>query len=347
MSKADPIAARDASDASDENGPASWLLAFLQHLALERRLSPNTQIAYRSDLEALFASLEAAKPGFRLADLTADDLRGYLFEIHRETSATTRGRKLSAFRSFFGFLVRQGELEKSPADPIRMPKRPKGLPRSVEADQMGQMLDESRPGDPLFTRDMAMLELLYGAGLRAAEICGLSLSQVDLRRRTLRVIGKGSKERLIPYGHKAEAALEAWLPCREALLQKAKAPSEDDLEALFLNQRGGRLSTRGLRRRLHRRVEELGLGRRITPHMLRHAFATHLLDGGADLRSIQTLLGHASLSTTERYTEVSVEHLRRVLDSAHPLNRGNTGNTGNAGNTPGLEPELAPSSPSA
>lgn len=162
-----------------------------------------------------------------------------------------------------------------------------------------------------------MLELLYGAGLRASELVGVDLRDLDLHARSLRVVGKGEKERTVLFGRKAEAALARWLKARAAI-----GPSAAAGQALFLNKSGDRLSDRGLRRRLHRRVLEVGLGRRVTPHMLRHSFATHLLDGGADLRSIQELLGHSSLSTTERYTAVSVEHLRQVYEAAHPLAKG-------------------------
>jgi integrase/recombinase XerC len=185
-------------------------------------------------------------------------------------------------------------------------------------DDVFRMLDGGGAEDSaLVRRDQAMLELLYGAGVRAAELTGLDVDDLDLERGTVRVLGKGSKERIVPFGGKARQALEGWLLARPTLL--ASADEHADPRALFLNARGGRLTTRSLDRRLKARAQDVTLERRVTPHMMRHSFATHLLDGGADLRAIQAMLGHASLGTTQRYTSVSIDHLRSVYDSAHPL----------------------------
>lgn len=285
---------------------------FLTHLELERRYSPNTLKAYRADLKGLFAHL--AEQGFTggPAELTADHVRGYLAEIHARTVARTRARKLSALRSFLDYLHREGLVPRNIGDEVLSPKLPTSAPRAIQVDDVFQLLEGAAPPTAELRRDLAMLELLYGSGLRAAELVSLDLLQVDLRARSVRVIGKGNKERTVPFGAKAEAALKAWLEVRPELAGAGE-------RAMFVSRTGARLSDRGLRRRLHRRVLEVALGRRVTPHMLRHSFATHLLDGGADLRAIQELLGHASLSTTQRYTAVSVEHLRAVYDDAHPL----------------------------
>ncbi|MCA9554940.1 MAG: tyrosine recombinase XerC [Myxococcales bacterium] len=288
------------------------LARFLTHLELERRYSPNTLKAYRTDLRGLFAHL--AEQGFEggPAALDADQVRAYLADIHARTVARTRARKLSALRSFLDYLHREGLVPRNIGDEVLSPKLPTSAPRAIQVDDVFQLLEGAAEDSPEMRRDLAMLELLYGSGLRAAELVSLDLLQVDLRGRSLRVVGKGNKERTVPFGSKAHAALVRWLEVRPKVAGAGET-------AMFVSRRGARLSDRGLRRRLHRRVLEVALGRRVTPHMLRHSFATHLLDGGADLRSIQELLGHASLSTTQRYTAVSVEHLRAVYDDAHPL----------------------------
>ncbi len=285
---------------------------FLDYLEHERRLSPRTVRAYRSDLDALTAFL--ADQGFARGPETLDAsmIRSYLAAIHPDTSARTRARKLSSIRSFFRFLVRRGRVKRNVGQEILSPKLPSLLPRALQVDEVFGIIEAPSPDDPLHHRDLAMFELLYGAGLRAQELVDLDLTRLDLTKRRVRVIGKGNKERVVPFGRKAKAALERWLALRPQLALFGE-------KAVFVSKEGRRLSTRGLRRRLHRRTRDIGLERRVTPHVLRHSFATHLLDGGADLRSIQEMLGHASLGTTQRYTAVSVEHLRRVYDHAHPL----------------------------
>lgn len=284
----------------------------MEFLQFERRYSPATLKAYKGDLNGLFAQLTQAGFQGRLEDVSAEHLKGWVAEIYAQTSSRTRARKLSAVRSFFRFLHREGLVPRNVGDEVMSPKLPKGAPRGLQVDDVFSLLEGERADDPIARRDIAMLELLYGSGLRAAELVGLELLQLDLVGRSVRVIGKGNKERTVPFGEKAEAALAAWLEVRSRLAAK-------DEGAVFVSKRGGQLSDRGLRRRLHRRALEVALGRRVTPHMMRHSFATHLLDGGADLRAIQELLGHASLSTTQRYTAVSVAHLRAVYDASHPL----------------------------
>lgn len=294
---------------------AAAIADFLDYLARERRASPATVRAYRADLTGL-ARFAAAR-GFAGVDLDVEVLRGYLAEIHGRTVARTRARKLSAVRTFYGYLERRSAAARNVGRDLDSPRLPASVPRALPVDEVFRIVEAGWPEGALAARDAAMFELLYGAGLRCAELVGLDLEGLDLVRRTVRVLGKGNKARIVPFGTKAEAALRRWLQHRRVLLG-AVAGAE---RAVFLNARGTRLSARSLRRRLRQRVLAIALGRRVTPHMLRHSFATHLLDGGADLRAIQALLGHASLGTTQRYTSVSVEHLKDVYDRAHPFGK--------------------------
>ncbi len=301
-----------STEAAKSMGAA--ILEFTTYLEHERRASKETLRAYRSDLGQMAAFF--AEHGFSGAPDDLDPLlvRRWFATIHAETQARTRARKLSALRSFYKFLVRRGLAKKNVGEALSAPKLPAPLPRALLVDEVFRLLDGEHAEGPLAHRDRAMLELLYGAGLRAAELVSLDLQGVDMDRQTVRVIGKGSKERIVPFGSKARAALEAWLQRRQDVLRGA-APTE----AVFLNKSGTRLTTRSLARRLSAQALSVALGRRVTPHMLRHSFATHLLDGGADLRAIQSMLGHASLGTTQRYTSASIEHLKRVYDASHPL----------------------------
>lgn len=288
---------------------------FCAYLADVRRCSPRTVTAYRSDLEGMFLAFARLVGHDDPARIDARAGRAWLAEVRDELAASTRARKLSSLRSFYKWLVRQGRAPRNVGDELVSPKLPKSLPRSLDVDEVFGLLERPNGDGLLERRDAAMFELLYGAGVRAAELVGLDLERLDRARRSVRVVGKGNKERLVPFGSKAADALDAWLEVRGTWALPTEA-------ALFVSRSGRRLSDRSLRRRLHRRTAEVELARKVTPHMLRHSFATHLLDGGADLRSIQTLLGHASLGTTQRYTSVSVDRLRRVYDDAHPLGLG-------------------------
>lgn len=289
---------------------------FLEFMAKERRVSPLTVKAYRADLRGLTKFLEDQGFTGPARALKPAMLRRYLAELQNKTVARTRARKLSAVRSFYRYLTKRKKAEHNIGEELASPRLPAPVPRALQVDEVFRMLDDPREHAPLMRRDLAMVELLYGAGIRAAELVGLDLDRVDLKRCTVRVIGKGDKERMVPFGSKAADALHRWLAVRPMILSSAKKP---DVAAVFVNAKGTRLSSRSLRRRLHARAKSVDVGRRVTPHMLRHSFATHLLDGGADLRSIQEMLGHASLSTTQRYTAVSVEHLRDVYDKSHPF----------------------------
>jgi integrase/recombinase XerC len=295
---------------------AEAIARFVAHLEHEKRASPRTVRAYRSDLQGIERFLQDRGFDGGVEALTPEILRGYFAAIHGETEPRTRARKLSALRTFFRFLLKRGLVQKNVGEVLATPKLPKPLPRALPVDDVFRLLDGGSSEAILALRDKAMLELLYGAGLRASELVGLDVDRIDLLRSTVRVIGKGQKERLVPFGSKAKEAISAWLEVRPVVLAKGRSIEE---RAVFLNASGGRLTTRSLARRLKARTDDAAIGRRVTPHMMRHSFATHLLTGGADLRAIQAMLGHASLSTTQRYTAVSIEHLREVYDRAHPF----------------------------
>ncbi len=291
---------------------------YLGYLVSERRASPNTVTAYRKDLESLVAFLEARE---LLSDVRAVDLyalRGWLGELARTHAPSSVARKVAAVRSFMRWLRRRRLLDKNPAEELATPKVRRPLPTLLSVDAAQQVVEH--PDDsPRGLRDRALLELLYGSGLRVSELAGLSLGDVDLTARTVRVIGKGDKERMAPLGGKCVEALGAYLGVRGTFVRPKDG--SQDARAFFLSTFGKRLG----RREVHKVVQAhgaLGAGRAdLHPHALRHTCATHMLDGGADLRAIQDLLGHAKLSTTQRYTHVSVEQLLRTYDAAHPLAR--------------------------
>jgi site-specific recombinase XerD len=240
-------------------------------------------------------------------------VRSYLAYLRAEgISKTSIGRHLSALRTFFAFLKREGRVASNPAKALGTPRREKTLPRTLSVAEAGAVVEVTGEG-PLGARDHALLELLYATGLRVSELVGLRLEDVDLSARQVRTVGKGRKERVVPFGQPAAAALRAWLKERAAF-----SPAARDAEYLFLNARAGRLTDRSVRRILDRALAAAAVPRRASPHALRHSFATHLLAAGADLRSIQELLGHASLSTTQRYTHLDAERLIEVYRKSHP-----------------------------
>jgi integrase/recombinase XerC len=288
--------------------------AFLRHLERERNASPATLRAYGHDLAQFAAYLERElghEP--RPAEVDHILIRGFLGELHRrELRKVSTARKLAALRSFFRWLCREGVLEASPARLLLAPRRERRIPSVLDEAEAAALLDA--PGASLAAvRARAILELLYAAGIRCAELVGLDTADLDLDGRSVRVLGKGRKERIVLFGGRAQQALGEWLARRKGLV-----PRDD---ALFLNARGGRLSDRSVRKIVEARVKAVALARRCSPHTLRHSFATHLLSRGADLRAIQELLGHASLSTTQRYTHVDTRHLLEVYRKAHPRAR--------------------------
>lgn len=308
---------------------APALQSFLVHLETERRVSPNTLIAYRRDLDGLRAFAEERRGGaLDVGSLDVYLLRGWLGSLSRTLSPSSVARKVAALRTFYRWLRRRGVVKKNVADELASPKVRKPLPTFLSVDAMAQVVEipndapippSSQPTiEAARLRDRAMLETLYGSGLRVGELVALDRSDVDLQGASARVMGKGRKERIVPLGGKCVEALSAYLAVRRELRSGKREP---DPVAMFLSARGQRLTVRAVQK-LVRTWGAMGAGRGdLHPHALRHSCATHLLDGGADLRSIQELLGHSSLSTTQRYTHVSVEQLMKVYDAAHPLAR--------------------------
>src|SRR5262245_39337677 len=293
---------------AEQGGPA--LAAFLRYLAVERGAAAHTVRGYRSDLLDCVAFLERRRLG-ALPDADARVVRGYLADLHaRGLARTSIARRLASLRSFFRFLVRRGRAKVNPAREVRTPRLPGRLPTHLPIDQSDALFRQPFADDEAGRRDRAILEMLYASGVRVAELSGLDVDDVDLREGGVRVLGKGKKERIVPLGTKAIEAVRAYLERREG-----------SRGALFRNPRGGRLTVRSLHRIVRARARTAGLPGRVTPHTLRHTFATHLLDAGADLRLIQELLGHARLSTTQRYTHVSADRLAKVYDAAHPRAR--------------------------
>ena len=241
-------------------------------------------------------------------------IRGFVAGLSRSgLQRSSIARRLSAVRSMLRYAVRQGELETNPAESISSPKLPKKLPRDMTVDEIFALLDHIAGDKPADLRDRAILEFLYATGLRVGELVSLDLHDIDLSAGVVRVLGKGKKERMVPFGGKARDAVRAWLKVSSDRRDRAADP-----EALFLNLRGGRLTDRSVRRILNSRILDAAMMLKVSPHALRHSFATHLLGAGADLRAIQELLGHESLSTTQRYTHVTPDSLMRVYDKAHP-----------------------------
>ena len=292
-----------------------YLSLFHQHLEVERNLSPHTVNAYLRDLRQFEGFLEQTQGGVIdaavLEQVDALLLRRYLATLQKSCQRSSVVRKLSALKTFYRYLERRGIITASPVAAVAAPRRQLYLPKVLSAEQAGTLLDTHVATYPQLIRDLAICELLYSCGMRVSELTGLNLDSVDLEQCQVRVLGKGSKERLLPIGRAACRALSLYLEQRQY-------PQE---QALFLNYRGGRLTSRSVQRLLKRRLLQLNLAADVTPHALRHSFATHLLDAGADLRVIQELLGHASLSTTQRYTSVSFAHLTSVYDRAHPRSR--------------------------
>lgn len=294
-------------------GETAWLERFIAHLTHERRLSQHTAQAYRHDLGALAAWCEVYGVA-RWCDLATHHVRQFAAAQHRQGLAPSSiQRRLSAVRAFFEYLLREGVARANPAREVRAPKHRKRLPKTLDADEMARLLDI--PGDdPLTCRDRAMLELCYSSGLRLAELGALDLGDVDLADGVVRVTGKGAKTRLVPVGRHAVAALKRWLAQRAAFA----APGE---MALFVGGRGRRLALRTIARRLAWWARRQGLPTHVHPHMLRHSFASHLLESSGDLRAVQELLGHASISTTQIYTHLDFQHLAKVYDATHPRAR--------------------------
>ncbi|HEY4055673.1 MAG TPA: tyrosine recombinase XerC [Kofleriaceae bacterium] len=311
------------------------IAAFRTYLEVERAYSAKTTEVYLRDVNALREFLREKRGGKDLAlpKLSAMDVRSQLAALFDANGPATIGRKLSSVRAFCRFLVKRGVMQGNPAAAIRGPKKHRGLPRALDADDAGRLVEmptntgrithrklgasEAARHDKLRLRDEAMLELLYGTGLRVSEACGLDLDDIERERYGVPLIivrrGKGNKQRQVPLTEPGDAAIMAWLPERTTIATSSKA--------LFVNAGGERLTPRSVQRLVKKWAIAGGVDAKATPHVMRHSFATHLLDGGVDLRAIQELLGHASLSSTQIYTKVSLDHLQKVYDAAHPRAR--------------------------
>lgn len=287
---------------------------FLKYLVVEKDRSPETVRAYATDLED-FRDFLQRTGRFEVSDVKGIDavhIRGFLAGKFGRLKKTSVGRKLAAIKTFFKFLARENFIDDNPAVAIRAPKRESPLPKALSVDEAHRFF--SLNGE-MKTRDRAIFELLYSSGLRVGELTGLKIGDLDLVNGWVRVLGKGRKERYVPVGSKAADALENYLSLRSAIISKTGIAGT---EHLFINSRGAALSSRSVRRILKAYLDEAGLSGSVSPHSFRHSFATHLLHGGADLRSIQELLGHSSLSTTQRYTAMDLGKLLEIYDKAHP-----------------------------
>jgi integrase/recombinase XerC len=286
---------------------------FRRHLATERRMSEHTGSAYGRDLAALvrFCDKQAIPAWTRL---DGQHLRVFAARSHAGGLAPRSvQRRLSAVRSFFRFLIREGVLGSNPAEEIRAPKAARRLPRTLDPDQMARLLELPGSG-PFVARDRAVMELFYSSGLRLAELVGLDSGDVDLKDRTVRVLGKGSKTRIVPVGRLAAEALARWTKERGAI-------ARPDTDALFVGRGGARLGPRAIQMRVAYWARRQGLPMHVHPHLFRHSFASHLLESGGDLRGVQELLGHAAISTTQIYTHLDFQHLARIYDATHPRAR--------------------------
>jgi integrase/recombinase XerC len=283
---------------------------FCRYLSVERNASPHTVAAYRSDLSFFLSFLEREQgQGIDANAISHLLIRRYIAGLHRDHQKSSIGRKLAAIRAFFKYSLRRGIVVGNPAELVSIPKKEKKIPYHLTIDEVTTLVEAPQQEDVLSLRDRAILELLYSCGIRVSELTALNVGGVDMNERLIRVCGKGNKERMVPVGRKACDALAAYCTARGN--PPAEAP-------LILNARGTRLTSRSVARIVDRYIVKIAAMKKISPHTLRHTFATHMLEGGADLRAIQELLGHASLSTTQKYTHVSIDRLMAVYDKAHP-----------------------------
>ena len=290
-----------------------WIDQFIRHLEFERRLSPETCKSYRRDLIALLGFREYSNVD-AWGDMDSEHFRAFSASCYRKgLGARSIQRRLSACRTFFRYLLREKHVKINPVTDVSAPKGKKRLPGNLDADRMARLLDIRGDG-PLVDRDRAILELLYSSGLRLSELTGLDVGDVDMRDATVRVTGKGNKDRIIPVGQKALAALRQWQQSRPEL-------ADIDEPAIFVSNRGTRISPRSVQARVAHWARVQGIDAKVYPHLFRHSFATHLLESSHDLRGVQELLGHANISTTQVYTHLDFQHLAQIYDQTHPRAR--------------------------
>ena len=282
---------------------------FLLYIEKVQGYSPNTVSAYRRDLEEYLEYLDERQSSFKNPESVRSFL-GMLFG--KKFARSTMARKISSVRSFCRYLVRESVLETNPCDSISTPRAPKNNPRFLSLEEVSALLDGAAGDKPIDLRDMAIWELFYSSGVRVSELAGMNTDDWDPEGQLIRIRGKGSKTRIIPLGKKASNRIRSYLEI------SGRWPVSRDSAPIFLNRQGSRLSVRGIQKRLEARLRDCGLDTRISPHVIRHTFATHLLDSGADLRAIQEMLGHESLQTTQRYTHVTLDRLLEVYDRSHP-----------------------------
>jgi integrase/recombinase XerC len=292
---------------------------FITWLSDERGYSPHTIVNYRRDLHEFAA---AAGKEIDVSKIDAQIVRNYVYTLNMKNKSSSVARKLSTLRTFFHFLEQEGLVKQNPMGAISMPKQEQHIPVFLSVDEVFSLLESPSSGEAFGDRDRAMLELLYSTGMRVSELVSCNISDLDFDIEMVRVRGKGNRERLVPIGGTAVKAINDYLIIRDIQLKKCLQQGRKfDRNAVFLNSRGSRLSTRSVERLIAEYGRKAGIDKPVTPHVLRHSFATHLLEMGADLRSVQELLGHASLSTTQKYTHLDMVHLMKVYDRAHPKAR--------------------------
>lgn len=290
---------------------------FANWLEVEKAYSPHTVDGYLRDVKEFFHHLDDDRS---LEDITAENIHQFVSSLYLSNSSSTVGRKLSALRTFFRFLSREGIIASEPLSGIANPKGVKNIPVFLTVDEVFSLLEEPGTDDVFSARDIAIMEVMYSTGMRVSELVTRDINHLDFETGMVRVTGKGKKERIVPFGKTATETLQQYFPLRNELIRlsvsRGKIPAR---EALFLNSRGGRITSRSVERMIKGYGKRAGITVDVTPHALRHSFATHLLEMGADLRTVQELLGHVSLSTTQKYTHLNLDHLTKVYDSAHPL----------------------------
>ncbi len=297
-----------------------WFQKFESYLSAERQLSKHTVRNYLYELERVSKRLDETTSWF---DITREQLQGALSQIHRQgLSPRSISLTLSAVKQFCDFLLKEGAIQANPAMSLSAPKQNKPLPKNMDLDSVTHLL-EIEGDDPLSVRDKAIMELFYSSGLRLAELAALDVKDISFSERQVKVMGKGSKERIVPVGNMAMNAIECWLTCKSGIVCEG--------DALFVTGKGKRLAHRSIQARLAKWGQEQALNMRVYPHKLRHSFATHMLESSADLRAVQELLGHANLSTTQIYTSLDFQHLAKVYDGAHPRAKVKTKATAKAG----------------